>query len=145
MFMYTDEQIIEKANEIAKMISDTSEVERFKAAEANINGNEKVQKMMKQIKFLQKEAVNCQHYGKTEALARVEAKLDKLFAELDEMPVVQQFQESQEEVNGLLQYVTVTISNGITDQIIEATDGDVLAGKTGSGMDAENKSGGCGY
>jgi len=61
------------------------------------------------------------------------------------MPVVQQFQETQEEVNGLLQYITVTISNGITDQIIEATDGDVLAGKTGSGMEAENKSGGCGY
>ncbi len=56
MYMYTDEQIIEKANEIAQMISETSEVERFKAAEANINGNEKVQKMMKQIKFLQKEA-----------------------------------------------------------------------------------------
>ncbi|MEW8976207.1 MAG: YlbF family regulator, partial [Exiguobacterium sp.] len=51
MWMYTDEQIIEKANEIAKMISETPEVERFKAAEANINGNEKVQKMMKQIKF----------------------------------------------------------------------------------------------
>ncbi|WP_423246039.1 hypothetical protein [Lactobacillus delbrueckii] len=44
---------------------------------------------MANIKALQKQAVNLQHYGKKEALKQVEAKIDKLEEELDGIPVVQ--------------------------------------------------------
>ena len=36
------------------------------------------------------------------------------------------------EVNDLLQLVSNTIANGVTDEIIKATDGDVRRGETGS-------------
>lgn len=143
--MVTDQTVIEKAKELADLLAKTPEVARFKEAETKVNESERVQTLIKRIKYLQKEAVNCKHYGKTEALAKVELKIDKAMDELDAIPVVQAFQETQVEVNDLLQYVTVTLANSVTDRIIEATEGDVLAGKTGSGMAAEKSRGGCGY
>ncbi|GIN37449.1 MULTISPECIES: RicAFT regulatory complex protein RicA family protein [Heyndrickxia] len=132
MKRYTKDEIVERAKEIAKMISETEEVDFFKRAEAQINENQKVREMIASIKSLQKQAVNFQHYGKSEALKMVEAKLEKIENELDEIPIVQEFKQSQEDVNDLLQIVAATISNTVTDEIITSTGGDLLSGETGS-------------
>lgn len=126
----TKDEIIEKARELARMIANTEEVEFFKQAELQINENIKVQQAISKIKRLQKEAVNLQHYGKTEALKEVEQKIDAIQDELDQIPLVQQFKQSQMDVNDLLQLVSVTISNQVTDAIIESTGGDKLRGTT---------------
>lgn len=132
MKRYTKDEIVERATEVAKMISETEEVDFFKRAEAQINENQKVREMIASIKSLQKQAVNFQHYGKSEALKMVEAKLEKIENELDEIPIVQEFKQSQEDVNDLLQIVAATISNTVTDEIITSTGGDLLSGETGS-------------
>ncbi|WP_077617900.1 RicAFT regulatory complex protein RicA family protein [Bacillus sinesaloumensis] len=141
MGQYTKEQIVERATELAKMIAETQEVDFFKRAEAQINQNKKVQEIIETIKSLQKQAVNFQHYGKSEALKQVEDKIDKLQEELDSIPVVEEFKNSQIEVNDLLQLVAHTISNNVTNEIVVSTGGDLLAGETGSKLN--NKSG-CG-
>ena len=46
--------------------------------------------------------------------------------------MIQEFKESQTEVNSLLQLVAHTISNQVTDEIILSTGGDLLLGETGS-------------
>ncbi len=46
--------------------------------------------------------------------------------------MVQQFKESQGDVNDLLQLVSNTIANNVTNEIIRSTGGDVLRGETGS-------------
>jgi cell fate (sporulation/competence/biofilm development) regulator YmcA (YheA/YmcA/DUF963 family) len=107
-------------------------VDFFKRAEAQIHENQKVREMIASIKSLQKQAVNFQHYGKTEALKMVEEKIENLEKEIDAIPVVQQFKESQTDVNDLLQIVASVISNNVTDHIIETTGGDLLRGETGS-------------
>ncbi|MED3880229.1 RicAFT regulatory complex protein RicA family protein [Priestia megaterium] len=132
MAQYNKSDVIERAQELAKMIAETEEVDFFKRAEAQLNENQKVRETIASIKSLQKQAVNFQHYGKTEALRQVEAKIDRLQEELDELPIIQQFQESQMNVNDLLQLVASTISNTVTDEIIVSTDGDLLRGETGS-------------
>ncbi|WP_393959034.1 RicAFT regulatory complex protein RicA family protein [Priestia megaterium] len=132
MAQYNKSDVIERAQELAKMIAETEEVDFFKRAEAQLNENQKVRETIASIKSLQKQAVNFQHYGKTEALKQVEAKIDRLQEELDELPIIQQFQESQMNVNDLLQLVASTISNTVTDEIIVSTDGDLLRGETGS-------------
>jgi cell fate (sporulation/competence/biofilm development) regulator YmcA (YheA/YmcA/DUF963 family) len=132
MATYTKQQIVEKAQEVAKMIAETDEVDFFKRAEAQINENQKVREMIASMKSLQKQAVNFQHYGKTEALKMVEAKIEKIEQELDELPIVKEFKQSQVDVNDLLQIVASTISNTVTDEIIISTGGDVLRGETGS-------------
>ncbi|WP_129704389.1 RicAFT regulatory complex protein RicA family protein [Priestia megaterium] len=132
MAQYDKSDVIKRAQELAKMIAETEEVDFFKRAEAQLNENQKVRETIASIKSLQKQAVNFQHYGKTEALKQVEAKIDRLQEELDELPIIQQFQESQINVNDLLQLVANTISNTVTDEIIVSTDGDLLRGETGS-------------
>ncbi|MBZ5750519.1 MULTISPECIES: RicAFT regulatory complex protein RicA family protein [Metabacillus] len=132
MALYTKDDIVAKARELALMISESNEVDFFKRAEAQINENKKISEMLAQIKSLQKQAVNYQHYGKHEALKQVEAKIEKIQDELDEIPIIQEFQESQVEVNDLLQLVSHTISNKVTNEIITSTGGDLLAGETGS-------------
>jgi cell fate (sporulation/competence/biofilm development) regulator YmcA (YheA/YmcA/DUF963 family) len=132
MAKYSKDDIIAQAKELARMVAETEEVDFSKRAEAQIQGNEKVSMLISSIKGLQKQAVNFQHYGKPEALKKTEDKIAKLEAELDEIPVVQQFKESQIEVNDLLQIIASTISNTVTDEIIESTGGDVLRGQTGA-------------
>ncbi|QGQ46318.1 RicAFT regulatory complex protein RicA family protein [Metabacillus sediminilitoris] len=138
--IYTKDDIVAKARELAQMISESKEVDFFKRAEAQINENQKVREMIASIKSLQKQAVNFQHYNKSEALKKVEEKIEKIQNELDEIPIIQEFQESQIEVNELLQLVSHTISNKVTNEIISSTGGDLLAGETGSKV--RNSSGG---
>ncbi|WP_062105007.1 RicAFT regulatory complex protein RicA family protein [Bacillus niameyensis] len=132
MGKYTKEDIVKQAHELAKMIANTEEVDFFKRAEAQINENQSVREMIASIKSLQKQAVNFQHYGKERALQLVEEKLDKLQAEIDEIPIVQEFKQSQVDVNDLLQMVSSAISNKVTDEILISTGGDLLTGETGS-------------
>jgi cell fate (sporulation/competence/biofilm development) regulator YmcA (YheA/YmcA/DUF963 family) len=132
MAKYTKDDILTKAAELAEMISTTEEVDFFKQAEAHINENQKVRTLIASIKGLQKQAVNLQHYGKQKAYNEVQAKIEALEKELDELPIVQQFKQSQVDVNDLLQIVASQISNKVTDLIIESTDGDLLRGETGS-------------
>lgn len=132
MAKYTKDDIVQKAKELAKMIAETEEVEIFKQAEAKIHENEKVRTMIAKIKSLQKQAVNLQHYGKAEALKKVEAEIDEIYEQLSDIPIVEQFKQSQVEINDLLQLVASTISKTVTDEIITSTGGDVLRGETGA-------------
>ncbi|NHC41844.1 RicAFT regulatory complex protein RicA family protein [Neobacillus sp. OS1-33] len=141
MAKYTKDDIVARAMDIARMIAETEEVDFFKRAEAQLNENKKVHTLIADIKGLQKQAVNLQHYGKPEALKKVEDKIASIEQELDEIPVVQDFKQSQIEVNELLQIIASTISNTVTDEIIISTGGDVLLGETGSSM--QNGGGAC--
>ncbi|WP_442599586.1 RicAFT regulatory complex protein RicA family protein [Neobacillus sp. D3-1R] len=137
MAKYTKDDIIARAKEIAKMIAETEEVDFFKRAEAQIHDNEKIGLLISDIKGLQKQAVNLQHYGKPEALKRVEDKIASIEQELDEIPIVSEFKQSQLEVNDLLQLIANTISNTVTDELIASTGGDVLRGETGASLKNE--------
>ncbi|KYD29505.1 MULTISPECIES: RicAFT regulatory complex protein RicA family protein [Anoxybacillaceae] len=143
MAKYTRDEILAQAKELAKMIAETEEVDFFKRAEEKIHQNEKVRAMIEQIKSLQKQAVNLKHYGKYEALKKVEAQIDAIYEELSQIPIVSEFQQSQTEVNDLLQLVASTISNTVTDEIIASTGGNVLRGETGAQIRCSGN-GGCG-
>ena len=137
---YTKDDIIAKAREIADMISHTEEVDFFKRAEAQINENQKIREKIASLKSLQKQAVNFQQYGKEKALSLIEGKIEKIEVEIDEIPIVQEFKQSQGDVNDLLQLVANTISNNVTNKIIESTEGDLLQGETGSRVQSSKPS-----
>jgi len=132
MGKFTKADIVERAKELAVMISETEEVDFFKRAEAQINESQTVKSYIEEIKSLQKQAVNLEHWGKKEALKKVEQELDEVNEKLESIPIVQEFQSSQVEVNDLLQLIAHTISNGVTDEIIKSTGGNLLSGETGS-------------
>lgn len=122
MAKYARVEIIAKAKELARMIADTEEVDFFKRAEKQINENDKVSSLIADIKKQQKEAVNLQHFGKHEALKEVEVGINRMTDEIDQIPIVQEFKQSQTEVNSLLQLVTSTISNTVTEEIVKAAE-----------------------
>jgi len=130
--LYTKEDLIKKSHEIAHMIANTPEVDFFKKAEAQINENQHVRERIASLKSLQKQAVNFQHLGKEKALKMIEDKIAKIEEEINAIPVVQQFKDSQGDVNDLLQLVSNTIANNVTNEIVRSTGGDVLRGETGS-------------
>ena len=130
--LYTKDEIVEKAKEIAHMIANTEEVEFFKKAEEQINENQFVREKIASLKTLQKQAVNFQHLGKEKALKMIEGKIAGIEEEIDSLPVVQQFKQSQTDVNELLQLVSNAVANNVTNEIIASTDGDLLKGETGS-------------
>lgn len=132
MTQYTRQQVLNEAKELAAMLAQTEEIERFKQLEAKINENEKVQRLISRIKTLQKQAVNLQAYEKTEALKKVETEIDNVQNELDGIPIVQEFKEIQVVVNDVLQLVSGTIAREVTDHVIRDTGGDLLSGETGS-------------
>ncbi|UOQ42984.1 YlbF family regulator [Halobacillus salinarum] len=132
MAQYTRKQVVEEAHKLAKMMADIEEIDRFKQLEAKLNENKKVQDYIQRIKALQKQAVNFQAYGKTEALEKVEKEIDRLQEELDQIPVVAEFKESQMVINDILQMVSSTISREVSNEVIRSTGGDVLKGETGS-------------
>ena len=53
MKVYSKDDIVEQAKELAKMISETEEVDFFKKAEAQIHKNENVKRAIDEIKALQ--------------------------------------------------------------------------------------------
>lgn len=132
--MYSKDEIVKEAKQLGEMMSETEQVEFFKKAEAKIHENKDVREKMASLKSLQKQAVNFQNYGKEHAYQMTEEKIKKLETELDEMPIVNQFKESQGEVNGLLQMVSHAISQTVTNEIIASTGGDLLQGETGAAM-----------
>lgn len=140
MAEYTRKEILDEAKQLANMLANTEEIDRFKQVESKINNNQKVQRLIKKIKTLQKQAVNFQAYGKTEALKKVEEEIDRLHAEVDAIPIVQEFKETQGVVNDVLQLVSGTISREVTNNVITSTGGDLLSGETGKEYNNESAS-----
>ena len=132
MANYTKDDLIKRAEELAAMIAATEEVEFFKKAEAQIHENKRVRELIASLKSLQKQSINFEHYGKERAYQQVQDRITSVENEINDIPVVQEFKQSQVEVNELLQMVSSAISNKVTDIIIEATDGDLLRGETGA-------------
>lgn len=137
MSKYTREEVINEAKQLATMLSQTKEIERFKELEVKVNNNEKVQRLISRIKALQKQAVNLQAYDKKEALTKVEAEIDEVQDELDSIPIVAEFKEVQVVVNDVLQLVSGTIAREVTNHVIEDTGGDLLKGKSGKQLKSE--------
>lgn len=132
MKLYTRQEVLDEAKQLAAMLAKTEEIERFKQIEAKINANDKIQRLVTKIKTLQKQAVNLEAYNKTKALKIVEKELKKAEEELDSIPLVQEFKEIQDIVNDVLQLVSGTIAREVTNHVIRDTGGNVLTGKTGT-------------
>jgi len=129
--LVTTKEIIEKARELADLIAQSEEVNFYRRAEQQIKRSQKVQSLIAQIKRKQKELVHAKHLQKHQLAAQLEEELERLQDELDEIPIVAEFKESQLEINDLLQLVTNVIANSISEKIILSTGGNLLTGETG--------------
>ncbi|WP_010269301.1 YlbF family regulator [Paenibacillus senegalensis] len=112
------EDIMKKAKELAQLISTSAEVDYYKRAEKQINNNEHVQSLIKQIKKKQKEAVAFEKTFKNEEMVKkIEAEIEALQDELDSIPIVSEFQQSQSDLNYLLQLTLGIVRDTVAQKI----------------------------
>lgn len=112
------EDIIGKAKELAELISTSTEVQFFKKAEQQINQNPNVQALINQIKKKQKEIVAFETTFKNKAMVeKIEGEIQSLQDELDNIPIVSEFQQTQADINYLLQLVISVVRDTVSEKI----------------------------
>jgi Predicted membrane protein len=110
--------IMAKAKELADVIYHSEEVQQYRRAEAQINANERVQSLIQLIKKKQKEVVAFETTFKNpEMVRKIEEEMEALQDELDAIPIVAQFQQSQSDINYLLQLVVTIIRDTVSEKI----------------------------
>ncbi|MFC5402019.1 RicAFT regulatory complex protein RicA family protein [Cohnella soli] len=112
------EDILARAKELAQLITTTEEVEMYQKSEKLIQSHEKVQGLITTIKKKQKELVAFQNTFKNPAMVeKIEGEIDTIQDELDNIPIVQQFQQSQVDVNYLLQSIVSVIRDTVAEKL----------------------------
>ncbi|MCM3272022.1 RicAFT regulatory complex protein RicA family protein [Paenibacillus elgii] len=111
------EDILDKAKELAGLLATSNEVQFFQQAEQQIAGNDHIQTLISAIKKKQKEIVAFESFENKKMVEKIEKEIDELQDQLDSIPIVSQFKQSQEDINYLLQLVMSVIRDTISDTI----------------------------
>ncbi|MFC0215661.1 RicAFT regulatory complex protein RicA family protein [Paenibacillus chartarius] len=116
--MIVREDVLQKAKELAALISESAEVQQYQKAEKLIQQNERVQGLISAIKKKQKEIVAFETTFKNpDMVAKIESEIEALQDELDGIPVVSEFKQTQQDINYLLQLVVTVIRDQVADKI----------------------------
>lgn len=111
------EDIMSKAKELASLIGTSEEVRQFQKAEQLIQRHERVQTLISTIKKKQKEIVAFESFQNKAMVEKIEREIDELQDELDAIPLVSEFQQSQSDINYLLQLVISVIRDTVSEKV----------------------------
>jgi cell fate (sporulation/competence/biofilm development) regulator YmcA (YheA/YmcA/DUF963 family) len=111
------EDILAKTNELATVIMSSREVQFYRQAEEKVNQNENVQQLISLIKKRQKEAVAFESFQNQKMVDKIEGEIAALQDELDSIPIVNEFQQAQQDINYLLQMVMRIITDSVAEKI----------------------------
>ncbi|MEB6035662.1 YlbF family regulator [Staphylococcus pseudoxylosus] len=114
--MYEKEEILAEADRISERIKSLDTVKEYHNVESQIHQNKNIEQRMKELKKNQKQSVNLQNYGKTQALKDSEDKIQHIEEDINILPIVEEFRESQTEANDLLQMMISTMSDRLNQQ-----------------------------
>lgn len=109
--------IMEKAKELASLISTSDEVAFYKKAEKQVSANDEIQELIKLIKKRQKEVVAFETFQNQKMIDKINGELNELQDKLDNYPIVAQFKQAQEDINYLLQLIVGVIRDTVSDKI----------------------------
>jgi cell fate (sporulation/competence/biofilm development) regulator YmcA (YheA/YmcA/DUF963 family) len=128
-----DHPVLKRARQFALRIGECEEIRRFRQAEEQVKNSRTVQEYIETIKRKQKELVHAKHYQKSEYARLLQEELDRLNDELDHLPIVREYQQSQVEVNDLLQTIQRVIADTVARKVRVETGGDVGDGCSSGG------------
>ncbi|MFM9327018.1 RicAFT regulatory complex protein RicA family protein [Paenibacillus mesotrionivorans] len=112
------ETIMAKARELAELFADSSEVDTYRKAEEQIAVNPHVQGLISTIKKKQKEAVAFEQTFKNKEMVKaIDEEIEALQNELDAIPIVSEFQETQSDLNYMLQLVMGAVRDTVSEKI----------------------------
>lgn len=111
------QDILAKTKELSDLLTTSDEVVMYQKAEKQIANNEKIQTLISAIKKKQKEVVAFESFQNADMVSKIESEMKQLQDELDDIPLVRQFQQTQTDINYLLQLVVSVIKDSISDKI----------------------------
>ncbi|MCK8488688.1 YlbF family regulator [Paenibacillus sp. MBLB2552] len=111
------EDIMSKAKELAELIGTSEEVQQFQKAEKLIQQHERIQTLISTIKKKQKEIVAFETFQNQAMVQKIEREIEELQDELDGIPIVTEFQQSQSDINYLLQLVVSVIRDTVANKV----------------------------
>ncbi|MCM3128795.1 MULTISPECIES: YlbF family regulator [unclassified Paenibacillus] len=111
------DDIMHKAKELADLIGTSEEVQHFKQAELKIREHERVQGLIQKMKKKQKEIVAFESFQNKEMVEKIEREIEELQDEIDNIPLVTEFQQSQSDINYLLQLVISVIHDTVSEKV----------------------------
>lgn len=111
------DDIMAKVKELAELISGSEEVQQFQKAEEKIRNHEHVQGLISTLKKRQKEIVAFESFQNQQMVTKIEKEMETLQDEIDGIPVVVEFQQSQSDINYLLQLVMSVIRDTVSEKI----------------------------
>jgi cell fate (sporulation/competence/biofilm development) regulator YmcA (YheA/YmcA/DUF963 family) len=120
--MIVREDILAKAKELAELISTSNEVQFFQKAEVQITSNDDIQVLISAIKKKQKEIVAFESFNNAKMVEKIENEIVELQDRLDSIPIVNEFRQSQEDINYLLQLVMGVIRDTVSEKVAVETD-----------------------
>ncbi len=106
-----------KAKELADLIGTSEEVQQFQKAEKLIQQHERIQTLISAIKKKQKEIVAFESFQNQAMVQKIEREIEELQDELDGIPIVTEFQQSQSDINYLLQLVVSVIRDTVASKV----------------------------
>lgn len=115
--MIVREDILAKAKELAALLSTSNEVQFYQKAEKQISNNDHIQTLISAIKKKQKEIVAFETFQNQKMIDKIEGEIEQLQDELDSIPIVSEFKQTQEDINYLLQLVMTVIRDTISETI----------------------------
>nr|WP_145408797.1 YlbF family regulator [Paenibacillus xylanexedens] len=111
------DDIMGKAKELADMLGTSEEVKQFQQAESKIRDHERIQQLIATIKKKQKEIVAFESFKNADMVSKIEQEITDLQDELDSIPLVTEFQQSQSDINYLLQLVISVIRDTVSEKV----------------------------
>lgn len=111
------DDIMAKAKQLAEMICTTEEVSQYQKAEKLVQKHDRVQELISSMKKKQKEIVAFESFQNQAMVEKIEKEIDELQQEIDNIPLVVEFQQSQTDVNYLLQLVMSVIRDTVAEKI----------------------------
>ncbi|KQY83194.1 hypothetical protein ASD24_13010 [Paenibacillus sp. Root52] len=111
------DDIMGKAKELADMLGTSEEVRQFQQAESKIRDHERIQQLIATIKKKQKEIVAFESFKNADMVNKIEQEITDLQDELDSIPLVTEFQQSQSDINYLLQLVISVIRDTVSEKV----------------------------
>lgn len=115
--MIVREDIMAKAKELADLLTTSDEVQTYRKAESLIASHTEVQDIIKQIKKKQKEIVGFEYFKNEKMVQKIELEIAELEEKLNGYPVVNEFKQTQEDINYLLQLVIGIVRDTVSDKI----------------------------
>lgn len=116
------QDVLAKARELADMIASSDEVHIYREAEKKVSAHVEVQDLIKQIKKKQKEIVGFEYFKNDQMVQKIEAEIEELEAQLNRYPIVQEFKQTQEDINYLLQLIIGVIRDTVSEKIAVESD-----------------------